>query len=70
MSAVVISERGDLDRLDRLTAHQARTPVGAALRVVGETDHLYTGAEVVTVADWEGGRSLRVRSHEAANAVV
>ena len=61
---------GDLDRLDRLTGHRTRTPAGAELHVVGETDHLYSRPGAVTVVDWEGQRSVRVGSHGSANTVV
>jgi D-hexose-6-phosphate mutarotase len=60
----------DLERLDRLTGRHARTPTGAELRVVAETDHLYSQPGAVTVADWDGGRTVGVRTQGSANAVV
>ena len=60
----------DRDRLDRLSGHRTRTPAGAPLRVVAETDHLYGGPGTVTVLDWEGRRSVRVASHGSGNTVV
>lgn len=67
---VTIAGLDDLDRLDRRTGRRTRTPAGAQLHVVAETDHLYHGPGTVTVADWEGQRSVRVGSQGAANAVV
>ncbi len=61
---------GDLDRLDRRTGRQGRTPAGARLHVVAATDHLYIRPGTVTVADWAGNRALHVHSQGSANAVV
>jgi len=70
VTAVVIDGLGALDRVDRLTGRPGRTPAGASMRVVGETDHLYSRPGPVTVTDWEGRRRIRVRAPGARNAVV
>jgi glucose-6-phosphate 1-epimerase len=70
VTAVVIDGLGGLERLDRLTGRPARVPVGAGMRIVAETDHLYRRPGPVTVTDWEGGRRLDLRFPGAGSAVV